>query len=81
MSNQFFQYSFNSNNNQALTHIATLDRAQKDGLIKSIQKIISLCKPTNILFTNSQAIHWLRDGAGLLFMDLKGLCKLTFPSD
>ena len=75
MSNQFFQYSFNPNNNQTLTHIATLDRAQKDGLIKSIQKIISLCKPTNILFTNSQAIHWLRDGAGLLCIDLKGLLE------
>ena len=73
MSNQFFQYSFNSISNQALTHIATLDRAQKDGLIKSIQKIISLCKPTNILFTNSQSIHWLRDGAGLLCIDLKDL--------
>jgi hypothetical protein len=75
MSNQFFQYSFNRNNNQSVTNIAELDRIQKVGLIKTLNKIITLCNPNHIVFTNSQAVHWLHDGAGLIFMDLKGLLE------
>lgn len=75
MSKQFFHYSFNPINNQTVTHIAELDRIQKVGLIESLQNVIKLCNPSHILITNSQMFHWLHDGAGLLFMDLKGLLE------
>ena len=41
MSNQFFQYSFNRNNNQSVTNIAELDRIQKVGLIKTLKLLRS----------------------------------------
>lgn len=75
MSNHFFQYSFYPDNNRSVTHIVELDRILKNALIKALKNIITLCDTNHIVFSNSQAIHWLRDGAGVLFMDLNGLLE------